>query len=275
MPKKPNPKRVCIFYRDGCGRCTKEDVWPTWVSKYIPRDIENYTAGFTKVFPHHKEETKEKIDGDPRSRRVRFVCGKCNSGWMSVLQNTAKPILLPLIMGEKIVLSQSAQRIVAAWCAMSIMTADFFYPERQAIPQVQRDWLRDKGEPPPDTWKIWIANYQRVEWVNHCARNLIPVLAGKEDIPEFSADGIPRPNTQTTSFVVGKLYIHAYSSVLPNMVEKIGISPPLSEAICQIWPVREHFVAWPTTPITDRQADDLAGVIANVIDTLGRPDTDG
>jgi hypothetical protein len=36
---------------------------------------------------------------DPLSSQVRVVCGPCNSGWMSQLQNQAKPFLTPLFEG--------------------------------------------------------------------------------------------------------------------------------------------------------------------------------
>jgi hypothetical protein len=277
MSGPPKPKRACIFYRPDCdSKLTKEDVWPTWMKRYVPRNQTSYSSGFTQVFPTHKTETRKKVGGDPRSRRVKFVCQKCNNGWMSRFQEQTKPILLPLITGQKIVLSQKAQQIIAGWCAMSVMTADFFYPQRQVIPQSERDWLRAHGTPPPDTWKIWITRYQRDKWPNYFARNLLPVTgfplaSGEEYVPEFAADGTPRPNTQTTTFVVGELYVHAFSSVCPDLITKFGIGAPLSERICQIWPVREHFIAWPIEPISDRIADNLAGAIADAIDRVGTP----
>jgi hypothetical protein len=257
---------VCIF----CGsdsKPTKEDVWPTWLKKYVPRDLKNYAVGETRVFPTHTDETRKEVDGDPRSRRVRRVCAACNNGWMSRLQESAKPLLLPLVTGGKLVLGQGDQKLVAAWCAMSTMTSDFYYPDRQAIPQVDREWLKNHRSPPPDTWRIWIARYRREKWVSHWIKNSIPV-AGEKHISEIAADDTPRPNTQTTSLVLGELYVHAYSSIFPKLVSRIGISPPLSEMICQIWPIREHFVAWPIEPITDRQADNLAGAIAQVISDI-------
>jgi hypothetical protein len=269
MSKPPKAKRVCIFCSPGCGRLTKEDVWPTWLGQYVPRDLKNYTAMSAIVHPTHSDVTREKHDGDPRSRRVKFVCARCNSGWMSRFQNRIKPILLPLVKSERIVLGQEAQRLLAGWIAMSTMTSDFFYPEKQAIPQSHRDWLRDHYEPPPDTSRIWIGRYEREKWVGHWVKNSMPI-SSKEHIPEISADGIPRPNTQATTLVFGQLYVHVFSSVHTSVVAKASIAGKGIERLAQIWPVREHFIAWPTNAMTDRDADRIAGAIFDILDEIGR-----
>ncbi len=188
---------------------------------------------------------------------------------MSQLQQRGKRLVLPLIMGNPTVLGQDAQRIVAAWIAMSVMTSDFFYPDRQAIPQGDRDWLRAKREPPPNTWKIWIARYERGNWVAHHVKNSM-AISDEEHVPNISADGIPRPNTQSTTIVFGQLYVHVFSSVFPKLVAGAGIGAKGVEKVAQLWPIREHFIAWPTTALTDREADDIAAAIFKTLDELSR-----
>lgn len=69
-------------------------------------------------------------------------------------------------------------------------------------------------------------------------------------------NGTPRPNTQTVSFVVGRLYVHARSSVTDvfenwRMVRE--------DMLPQIWPVRRNVVGWPPTiTLSDRDADNIA-----------------
>jgi hypothetical protein len=69
---------------------------------------------------------------------------------------------------------------------MSTMTSDFFYPDRQAIPQSQRDWLRNYWSPPNDTCRIWIAPYRRDKWVNRWSRNLM-AISSEEHVLELAA----------------------------------------------------------------------------------------
>jgi hypothetical protein len=270
----PQPKRICIFYQPGCGRVTKEDVWPTWLSKYIPRDLRTYSTMSAVVHHTHADVLRENVHGDPRSRRVKWVCGSCNNGWMSTLQKLAKPILLPLMSGETTILSKNQQEIIAAWCAMSAMTSDYFYPEKQAIPQTHRDYLRANRLPPPDTWKIWIGRYERQKWVGQWVKNSLAITS-EEHVAQFTPQGFPRPNTQTTTLVFGQLYVHVFSSVHPDIVAKATIAGKGIEKIAQIWPVREQFIAWPTNALLDRDADRIAGAIFGILDRLGRADNQG
>jgi hypothetical protein len=248
---------------------SKEDVWPVWLKKYVPRDRKNYRARLTKVDRGlvHDENTL-KIDGDPRSRGVKLVCERCNNEWMSGLQTRAKPLLLPLILGQKAVLGRDAQRLIAAWCAMSVMSADFFFPDRSAVPQAHRDHLRMTRDAPPDTWKIWIGNYKREKWVAHWAKQSMSI-SSKEHIPEITAGGFPRPNTQATTIVFGQLYVHVFSSLFPEMVAKTSIAGKGIEKVAQIWPIREDFIAWPPNPMSDRDADNIAVAIFKLLDRIG------
>jgi hypothetical protein len=246
-------------------------VWPTWMTAHVPRDLKNYSAMRATVHLTHSDVMRKVIDGDPRSRRVKFVCASCNNGWMSQLQERAKPILLPLIKGERTVLGLDAQRLLAGWCAMSVMTSDFFYPETQAIPRADRDYLRDHWMPPSDTWKIWIGRYTREKWQAHYIKNSMPIT--EEDIAEEGDSHVPRSNSQMTTIVVGQLYIHAFSCPFAWLIEKIATIPANGfKKVAQIWPTREHFIAWPTDPLTDREADSIPGAIAHLIERADRID---
>ncbi len=267
----PEPRKVCIF----CGKnrddgaqhnLTKEDVWPTWLSKYVPRDLKSHTSGIGLVHRGHVEKTSAKVDGDPRSRRVKLICASCNNGWMSRLQENAKPLVLALVQGKSTILSQKDQYTLATWCAMSVMTSDFFIPDRHAIPQIERDLLRTSTQIPNDTWKIWIGRFIRKDWVPHWTKNSMPIVDG--DVDENAP--LPPPNTQSTTLVFGELYVHAFSSVFPIVVAKPWITDKRFEKIIQLWPVWEQFIAWPINPITDREADDIAGEIFSVLDNLER-----
>src|ERR1043166_1487280 len=99
LPKK------CIF----CGQAptTKEDVWPTWLKSYLPRDLPHYFASISIINPFGEiTSTRKKWQGDPRSRRAKCVCARCNNGWMSRLQERAKPLVLALVRGDQTTLTR-------------------------------------------------------------------------------------------------------------------------------------------------------------------------
>jgi len=256
--------RVCIFCGRNDGqahRLSSEDIWPNWLTQFVPRDLESYQSASILVNRDGHEKSERKIDGDPKSRRVKVVCKKCNNGWMSRLQEKAKDVLLPLIIGKPVVLGAEAQDLIAKWCAMSTMTADFIYPERQAISQEDRTLLFENHVVRPNTWRIWIGRYIRGRWPSYFIKLSLP-YADDEITPSLLPSGRPRPNTQTTTLVFGELFVHAFSCPVPDLVAKVGITHQGAKKIAQIWPVREQFVAWPIVAMSDEDANRIAGAIS-------------
>jgi hypothetical protein len=95
--------RECIF----CGATsdiTREHIWADWLKEYIAKDIDGYQAATITINQPSVASTvrEKKISGDPRSRKAKCVCGSCNNGWMSQLQERAKPLVLSLIEGCQI-----------------------------------------------------------------------------------------------------------------------------------------------------------------------------
>lgn len=59
--------------------------------------------------------------------KVRVVCGDCNNGWMSDLENDhAKPVLTPLISGDatKMEITQQVARSIALWIFKTAVVLD-------------------------------------------------------------------------------------------------------------------------------------------------------
>jgi hypothetical protein len=83
------------------------------------------------------------------------------------------------------------------------------------------------------------------------------------------ATGLPRPNTQTTAFVVGQLYIFAASSVT-DVFDRWEAPGEGGAKLAQIWPIRRNIVAWPTKTLSDRDADQIAGSFFLAVEEIGR-----
>jgi hypothetical protein len=248
----PRPQRFCIF----CGKpgLTKEHVWADWLKQHIPKQAINHTQLVAILHPTHSEFRRKTVAGDLRSRRLRVVCERCNTGWMSQLQSQGKPYLLPLIRGEVTALNPAAQTTVAAWIAMFVMVAEHFNPHTVVSTKTERKTFRHKRTP-SSNWKIWIGDYEQGNWPGLLARFVVPIRA-PHHVPKPMDNGLPRPNTQTASFLVGRLYVHARSSTT-DVFENWRLVR--SDMLAQIWPVRRNVVGWPTTiTLTDRDADGIA-----------------
>lgn len=255
----PKPTEHCIF----CGgeALTDEHIYAEWLKPYIPRTLENTTTYSSIVHQTRTEAKAYSRTGDPHSRRLRVACKRCNTGWMSQLQEHTKAILIPLVTGTPITLDAYAQRRVAAWAAMAIMVAEYDEPDKIAIPTEDRDYLRGHRDAPPN-WKIWIGHYERGDWVGHWLHNVLPVVA-KKDAARTQTNEIPAPNTQTTTFVVGQLYIHAISSSFPKVVDLFRFVGSASDKIACIWPGPDTAIDWPLRTLTDVEADRITNTFFN------------
>lgn len=261
MARKPpfaKGRRLCIF----CGKPanSREHIFAEWLHPYLPKSGEvNHKAVFVTM-EYDGDVVAEKLRaGEGHSGRAKVVCADCNSGWMSRLQNQAKPFLLPMVRGSQIPLFTKHQTIIAAWAAMFTMVVEqrennplviaCSQEERTALMLTQRA---------PLTWKVWIGHYAREKWVPlvvHATAQVVPSI-GQEYV-HLPDDGVPiTPNTHATTFVVGKLFFHIFGSTLPRVVRKQEIAPV---AMPRIWPVRDSPVWYPPkVTLTDSDADEIA-----------------
>lgn len=264
MPKqRPFAKgqNVCIFCKSPGLTC--EHIFPDWLEEYIPREIEN-TESLTTVFhADHIETKRQSRPGDPHSRRLRVVCGGCNSGWMSILQKSTKPILVPLILGEASEINAEAQKKLATWATMATMVADYLDRDRSAIPEEQRTTFKE-NQAPLREWKIWVGHHEREEWRGHLVRSIFPIATEKH-VPEVMANGLHQPNTQTTAFTVGKLYFLIVSSEIPELAERFRLGGAAANKVAQIWPNVTDTIAWPPATLTDAEASGLADAFFNSV----------
>jgi hypothetical protein len=263
--------KYCIF----CGGhpSTREHIWADWLAQYIPKTMPKHSSASSIVNADRSvSKTSRLWGGDPRSRRLQIVCQPCNNHWMSDLQTAAKPILIPLIAGrtkKSLALRLEQQTILAAWAAMFVICAEYFYPTRAAISVTDRRWLYNTKTAPND-FRIWIGDYERKEWVPHWGHCSLRISAHEgEQGWAVHPDGTPRSNTQTTTFVVGRLFVHAYSCPFPEILHADKIVSFVDSKLVQIWPPRHSFLLWPPAAISDRDADGLASAIFDRLDEAG------
>lgn len=63
----------------------------------------------------------------PYRQRIRDVCLQCNSGWMSRLENTAKRVLTPLILGAGGVIEEAGPGSYRGVDAKDMSDSDVYF----------------------------------------------------------------------------------------------------------------------------------------------------
>jgi hypothetical protein len=253
------PPGKCIF----CGQrgLTKEHIWADWLEPYLPREMKEHISSLQIYSPDKVLSTLKKRSGDPYVIKPKVVCFPCNNGWMSDIQQVAKPILLPLIVGEDAVLTKKHQAIIASWAAMAIMTAEYLNRELIAIAAEDRAHLYNFRKL-PNNWRVWVGNYKRERWIGRYVHSSFPVI--DENSPEISGGSLTKPNTQTTVFVVGRLFFFAMSSQVVDISQWLDVAIRLPSKLVCIWPP-SGAIAWPPpATLSDRDADNLSELLMDL-----------
>lgn len=139
----------CIFC-DFYGKLTGEHQYAAWLSEYLPLalsasnhshfvNVKNLRPDAHPEIPTHSN--RKKIAGDPGSRKIIAVCGGCNSGWMSRLQDATKPILAPALTGGWGNFREGLA-VIVKWILMTAMVFDQDNAGPKGFTEEERHTLR-------------------------------------------------------------------------------------------------------------------------------------
>jgi len=158
----------CVF----CGRTdskpSREHVLAQWISREWPGkgvwDIENTVTGKRFKATHIKLISRK-------------PCIRCNTGWMMNLERTVKPILLPLMSGQRTTLSSEQQALVVRWFIKTAIMHEMLGPEPYFFQPYERRALETSLEVPKPTL-FFLGQYLGQKPVSTIAIH-IPLVAGQ------------------------------------------------------------------------------------------------
>lgn len=158
--------QACLFC--GCalkGKRTTEHVFPDWLLK--ARRLSQHEIERVVIGRDGKEKTRRKAHVLDKIR-LGPVCGDCNSGWMSDLEDKAKKVLTPLFDVKSIPKLKPAKReVLALW---TVKTAAMLNWSSNYGRLVTADEIRvlNGGSTIPDQISVYLAHnpYKtKVEWL--------------------------------------------------------------------------------------------------------------
>jgi hypothetical protein len=205
------------------------------------------------------EFTLSKMPGQMRDWTVECVCRDCNNGWMREIENLAKPIMTPLILGKPGRIWPRDQQIIATWAVLKAMVAN-----HQTVERADLDYMYQHHLPPPDRWAVWIGHYERGAWKPEWLSRHFAVLPDAQYSQNPGAE-VAFSNSAATTLVLGRLFTHVVHSPLDSFPRSWSFrrrdgSP--ARGLMRIWPAANHAsVLWPTWTLTDRDADEAADAV--------------
>jgi DNA-directed RNA polymerase subunit M/transcription elongation factor TFIIS len=268
-------RRGCIF----CGstkKISKEHLYPDWLKNYIPKPkrLDRYVVqvktlkSFDAIGRPSYSITKGKMDrpGTAISQTVRVVCEKCNNEWMSRLQEEARPILAPLVLGVWGEIEEPQREVLARWITMFAMVLDCSEPLHTAITQQQRSEFFRTNKPLPE-WFMWIGYLKTTYPTARSYHSIMNFTDSTKMVPEIKPSG-----THITVGVLGNLVFQAFSTIEKRLWAHIAFKFNPFQILTPIWPNFRGLTNKPTTVIRDDQPEALRNTLRDFIYSLNPRD---
>lgn len=223
-----------------------EDIIPQWIDKVlvVPADLSvgmkrlhSTSGGQRRTKPVQRWATK--LIG------TRSVCEPCNNGWMSVLEQTTRPLLEPMILGHRAFLSVTDQIQIARWATMKAAVADSRpdTPVEGLASEAIRAAIYERGEPPIDM-KVRLAAFDEPFTVMFS----MPHGTGTGKAGQYLAQWC-------TSFVFGHLVVQIAArtgTTKPGVLEQLPRGEHDGRTFT-VWPPMPSGVEWPPRIVLDRR----------------------
>jgi hypothetical protein len=199
-------RRPCIF----CGTpegLSKEHFWPEWMALHLP--VPPSTSNIGEFYesegkqPHRLERRSER-PGAVHTKKIRAVCGRCNNGWMSVLETRAKPILLQFITREGTVLLPDQCEVLSLWASVKAIVGEYSTDDTAMTLMDDRHAVRQDRV--PSYFRIFLALHELKTHSGYARHSTTLSLSREGPVPS-----LPRTisrNIQAISFIVGPLLFY-------------------------------------------------------------------
>lgn len=249
------PKRCCMFC-GGHGRMSKEHAWPRWLGRDAAVDPLEYTyrSGFSRTsrtaFSELSNESVQR-PGSVLTSRIREVCTDCNGGWMSRLEEAARPILQRLWAPQYplglMSFSQADCETLGTWAAKTAWVRERTANRSNTADPAMRQRLAATSTPPELT-TTWVGRHHGQ--YNFTAFNA-SLQVSHQDQDWATAE---RRQVQLCVLVFRGL------AVLVRTDSGDGVPPiqPPAAAWTQVWPRLESMPWPPITTVTDEETYTIA-----------------
>lgn len=183
---------------------------------------------------------------------------------MSALETLAQPILTPMILGKKTLLTEAMRKIIVEWAVMKFLVSEHEQRNNFITGTADRSAFMSTRTI-PSFYKLWIATCGKGKWRDAFIRNSI-TYSRAEELPE----GAKGRNTQSMTWGVGNIFFHHLATTVPGL--DFDLPSEVSETVIRLWPSLPGDILWPPAfAVTEEQAD----VIAYSLERLSRDPTTG
>lgn len=219
----------CIFC--GTREVTKAHVFAkSWTGLFDePNDIREHEVVHRYTHPETGEQHEMKR-AKTFALMSRNVCGTCNSGWLSELEERVKPVMADFAANRPVVLDAAEQTDLALWASVTILIAMSMDPDAADFADpVLAPSLRSMRTPTPGM-DIWLGanSHGEMGWVGSHSLNISPA-------PEHKG-------AWGATITFGYAVIHIICHDVPE--QRIRLKRDARRSLRRIWGAQER-VTWP------------------------------
>src|SRR5260221_3187531 len=218
---------ICIF----CGKNRKrnrEHIFPVWLQTDLGISGEEL-----RIFTGSQPELKRKLNFG--SHLAGHVCEECNSGWMSTLETSARPIIETLLEdNNRRALSHTETSTLAMWIWKTVLTLHSASVDEKIIPSYHYELAFNQKI--PGCFMIHIAHLENrldtPSWIQN--RNWL------EAERHLSGDALINALRLTYRITIGFGHLAARVIYFPLKLPLF----PLEEGVISIYPPAKDII-WP------------------------------
>lgn len=201
--------------------------------------------------------TRHEWSSRPFVDKVRFVCSRCNSGWMSLLEQRAQPLLRPPITRTPCAFTTPQQIVLASWAAKTSLVFQASQTDEPLAPHAHFAHLRQHQSPPHQV-TVWLGSHYRAR--QDAANSVFvqrPLSLESDDERVDEAQANASEFGYLNFLAVGGISFLLVGHRFANRMN-VEYHGHLAEGLIRIWPNSAPVVAWPPKYMMDR--DLLEGI---------------
>lgn len=239
----------CIF----CGAkppLTGEHIFGDWL-----RNLGHTGEGIREIIPGDGSEPIIQRGG-MFTKKLKIVCGSCNNGWMSLLEDAAKPLLtqmfnLPYLPYQQpqIVLNTTDQLALARWAFKTVVVARYV-DRNSTFPAAHREEFCTTNDPPQHV-QIWIGAASVPDTPIHgehlAETRFQPIELG---VHRQGGSSVVRTAYQSELRLFNVVFV-VMGYIADTDIARIDPSDDLSRMLTPLWPPNQEDIAWPPSKNLD------------------------
>jgi hypothetical protein len=203
----------CVF----CGTEGEDFAPEHWIPKWLSRAIIPKHSPGAQHFGHGRTWTKTYFD-----LTVKHVCNECNHGWMSTLEDDAKGIALPLILGQDAPHREDEQKTLASWCYLKAISlelgreGDDLIGHPPTYPVGAYIGFKQHGYPPPYSSVVYLG----VREIRETSPTFVWWASQRLKFP--GNPPVPEVDGYTTTLLIGHLAIRVMGILAAGRLKPEG-----------------------------------------------------